>query len=378
MRCSFEFDRSDPVYYSGETISGCVNLTTKKEYIVNEIFIIFEGQGKVRWQDQRELSLTGQEIFRGTQTYLDTRINVLGSGTLPVGTHTYPFSITLPVDCPSSIVMEFGKIWYEIKVCIDHQEPKHKVFKKPLTVLQMYNLNMSPQLLIPLVHEDYKHFCCWHCRSGPVLSTLTIPFGGYAPGQNIRFILEVDNKSSSRDLVGMYMQLKQTYKLQAQNPEYLAVEKGHILAQNYQKAKVLRLSKKTIEGSLAIPAVPPTSLNDGILSVSYEVLLNIDLNDCQTDPDLYVPIVIGTIPLARSAEHSTSAADMIPQKPDTSSEDSADLPPSYDNYRPPTFEEALIIGKHFVDIDVGKEDRSDDFIPRYPMYTNFGTASAPT
>ncbi|XP_016953695.1 arrestin domain-containing protein 17 [Drosophila biarmipes] len=382
MRCSFEFDRSDPIYFSGETISGRAVLTTKSELSVNEIFLLFVGEGKVRFQDVRELSLTGHEVFRGRQTYLSTRTNVNESGTLPAGTHTFPFSTFLPPDCPSSVVSEYGKIWYEIELCIGLPDRQSKIFKKPLTVLQTYNLNMSPLLLIPLVHEDIKHFCCWHCRSGPVLSTLTIPFGGYAPGQKVRFNLEVDNQSSRRDLVGMEMRLKQVYKLQAQTPALHSYEEEHIVAHSYQKAKVLRLSKREIEGTLTIPAVPPSSRESNIVSVSYEVQLTIDLNDCQTDPDLYVPIVIGTIPLVQSAEDPAHVAELIARVPDnpsilvTQRTPTSDLPPN-DDYGPPTFEEATIVGKKFMDIDEEEEGRSDHFMPRYPMYTNFGRTPPP-
>jgi len=44
---------------------------------------------------------------------------------------------------------------------------------------------------------------------------------------------------------------------------------------------------------------------------------------------------------------------------------------------PPTFEEATHFGDKFIDTDVDEHNRSDDFIPRYPMYTNFAMPSAP-
>lgn len=44
---------------------------------------------------------------------------------------------------------------------------------------------------------------------------------------------------------------------------------------------------------------------------------------------------------------------------------------------PPTFEEATNFGERFIDIDQDEHNRTDDFIPRYPMYTNFAMPSAP-
>ncbi|KAI8044581.1 arrestin domain-containing protein 17 [Drosophila gunungcola] len=380
--CIFEFDRPEPIYYSGETINGRAILTTTSEKSVNEVYILFEGEAKVRWDERKTRSRNGKteyytEHFRGKQTYLNTRTNVFGSGNLPAGTHTYTFCIPLPLECPSSVAVQYGKICYEITVVIDRQWRFNNIFKQPLTVLQTYNLNMSPQLLMPLVREDIKHFCCWPCRSGPVLSTLTIPFGGYAPGQKIRFSLEIDNQSSGYDLDGIEVQLKQTYRFQAQTPHHKTREMEHILNQFGQEERVLRLSKKIIEGTLAIPAVPPSSRSNGIISVSYQVILSINTGSCHVDSDFEVPIVIGTIPLIQSAENPAHVSEWIPQTPDTPAGAAADLPPSYDKCKPPTFEEATNFGERFIDIDVDEHNRTDDFIPRYPMYTNFALPSAP-
>ncbi|KAH8304953.1 hypothetical protein KR018_011661 [Drosophila ironensis] len=381
-QCTFHFDRPQPIYYSGETINGRAVLTTSSPKSVNEVYIQFEGEAKVRWSERRTRTRNGQrehysEHFRGKETYLSTRTNVFGSGELPPGTHTYSFAISLPLECPSSVVMQYGKISYEISVVIDRQWRFNNKFTQPLTVLQTYNLNMSPQLLMPLVREDIKHFCCWPCRSGPVLSTLTIPFGGYAPGQKIRFTLEIDNQSSGNDLDGISVCLKQKYKFRAQTPHHKTREEEHRLNETFKGERVLRLSKRIIDGILDIPAVPPSSRNQGIITVSYRIILSISMGSCRMDSDFDVPIVIGTIPLAQSAEDPTHVADWIPETPDTPAGATGDLPPSYDHCKPPTFEEATRFGDKFIDIDVDDHDRTDDFVPRYPMYTNFAQPTAP-
>jgi len=118
-----------------------------------EVYILFEGEAKVKWDESRSRTRNGKtehytEHFRGKQTYLNTRTCVFGSGNLPPGTHTYNFCIPLPLECPSSVVGQYGKICYEVSVIIDRQWRFNNVFKQPLTVLQTYNLNMSPELLV--------------------------------------------------------------------------------------------------------------------------------------------------------------------------------------------------------------------------------------
>jgi len=181
------------------------------------------------------------------------------------------------------------------------------------------------------MREDIKHFCCWPCRSGPVLSTLTIPFGGYAPGQKIHFTLEIDNQSSGYDLEGIEVKLKQIYTFQAQTPRHKTREKEHSLSQSCQEERVLRLSKRIISYTLAIPSVPPSTRTEGhIILVSYRVIVSLKMGHCNVDSDFEVPIVIGTIPLVQSAENPSRAAEWIPETPNTPAGAAADLPPSYD------------------------------------------------
>ncbi|XP_034116067.2 arrestin domain-containing protein 3 [Drosophila albomicans] len=380
--CVFEFDRPNPIYYSGETINGRISLRTTSSKSVNAVYILFEGEAKVRWEERRTRTVNGKsqsytEHFRGHESYLNTRTNVFGEGELPPGTHTYTFCIPLPLECPTSCVEKYGKISYEVQLVLDRSWRFNNVFKQPITVLQTYNLNMYSDLLLPLKNEDIKYFCCWPCSSGPVISTLIIPFGGYAPGQKINYTLHIDNRSVGYDLEGIEISLRQKYEFKASTPHHKYKEHTNTLATEFQAERVLRLSKREINATLVIPPVPPTSRTSRIINVSYSILMAIKTGDCHTDSEIEMPIIIGTIPLAQSAVNPTTAAQWIPQTPDTPAGAAADMPPSYDNCKPPPFEAATHIGEKFIDTDVNEHDRTDDFIPRYPMYTNFATPSAP-
>ncbi|EDW14197.1 arrestin domain-containing protein 3 [Drosophila mojavensis] len=380
--CVFEFDRPNPVYYSGETINGRINFTTTSNKSVNAVYILFEGAAKVRWEEHRTRTVNGKsqsytEYFRGDEQYLHSRTDVFGEGELPAGTHTYTFCIPLPLECPTSCVEKYGKIAYEVSLVVDRSWRFNNEFKQPLTVLQTYNLNMYPEMLVPLKSEDIKYFCCWPCSSGPVISTLTIPFGGYAPGQRIHYVLHIDNQSHGYDLEGIEVSLIQIYEFRASTPTHKSRTHKNTLSSEYQAERVRRLSKRLINASLVIPPVPPSSRNQRIIDVSYKIKMAIKTGDCHTDSEIETPIIIGTIPLAQSAENPNNVATWIPQTPDTPAGAAADLPPSYDTCKPPSFEQATNITDKFVDTDVNEHNRTDDFIPRYPMYTDFAMPSAP-
>ncbi|XP_054741389.1 arrestin domain-containing protein 3-like [Anastrepha obliqua] len=382
--CVFEFDRPQPVYYSGETINGRILLHTTSEKNIREAYILFEGEAKVRWEESRSRSHDGKtehytEYFRATETYLNTRTSVHGDGTLQPGTYTYTFCIPLPLQCPTSCVEKYGKIAYELALVLNRPYRFDNIFKQPLTVLHQVNLNMQPELLIPLKSEDIKYFCCWPCSSGPVVSTLIIPFGGYAPGQKIKYNLQIDNQSTGYDLEdGLEIKLKQVYKFVAHTPHHKTRYHTNTLALAEQGMNCLRLSKRIIEGELVIPPVPPTSDTDYIIGVRYEIKMSINTGCCHTDSELVIPITIGTVPLAQSATNPQNAIDMLPTAPgapDTPFD--SDAPPNYEKFKPPSFEDATTISGKFIDQDVDERNRTDEFIPKYPMYNNFAVPTAP-
>ncbi|XP_062124372.1 arrestin domain-containing protein 3-like [Drosophila sulfurigaster albostrigata] len=376
--CVFEFDRPVPIYYSGETINGRISLTTTSAKSVNVVYILFEGQGKVHWEKRRSSGKNSYtEHFRSFESYFNSRTNVFGEGELPPGTHTYTFCIPLPLECPTSCVERYGKISYEVSLVVDRPWRFNNVFKRPITVLQTYNLNMYADLLLPLKNEDVKYLCCWPCSAGPIISTLTIPFGGYAPGQKINYTLCIDNQSNGNDLEGIKITLLQKYIFRATSPRQKFKEHINALATESQDQRVLRLSKREINASLLIPPVPPSSRSNGIINIYYSILMAIRTGACHKASEIEIPITIGTIPLAQSAVNPATAAQWIPQTPDTPAGAAADLPPSYDNCRPPSFETSTHIGEKFIDTEVNEHHRTDDFIPHYPMYTNFSAPSAP-
>jgi len=122
-------------------------------FLQTAVYILFEGEAKVRWEERRTRTVNGKsqsytEYFRGTETYLNTRTNVFGEGDLVLGTYVYTFCIPLPLECPTSCVEKYGKISYEVSLVIDRSWRFNNVFKQPLTVLQTYNLNMYPEMLV--------------------------------------------------------------------------------------------------------------------------------------------------------------------------------------------------------------------------------------
>lgn len=114
---------------------------------------------------------------------------------MPSGTHRFDFACQLPPLLPASFEGSKGNIRYKVEACLDVPWGFDKEFDLSFTVVRNDDLNLQPELKIPSQGEEITRFCCLFCESEPLLMTVSIPFSGYAPGQNINVTVTYNNKS---------------------------------------------------------------------------------------------------------------------------------------------------------------------------------------
>ncbi|XP_064545620.1 arrestin domain-containing protein 2-like [Drosophila montana] len=368
--CEFKFDRANAIFYSGEIVTGRIVLKTSSIKSVNRIYILFLGLAKVIFEEQRSDTTSGNEVryervtSHATEMYVKSHTNVYEKGRLPDGTHTFPFSIPLPLECPTSCVGKYGKISYELSLVMERFLRYNNVFIRPLTVLQTYNLNLHPEMSMPIEHEAIRKLCCWPFRSGPINLHLAIPFSGYAAGQTINYKVHIDNMSN-RDVKGFSMTLIQIYEFRIRHERRIV---SSYYRGEFEPEVVAPEHKRTIKGHYIIPSLPPTSLAKLIIQVSYMIRLTVLFSGWHMKWNIDVPITIGTIPLTQSGDRN-APKEYIPDIKDIQRHTVGDPPPSYNEHQP-LFEHSAFIGKLFVDPDANEYNRTDDFLPMYPVYRN--------
>lgn len=74
----------------------------------------------------------------------------LGESRLEEGEHVYPFSVSLPINLPSTFHGEFGHVRYVVKVVIDIPWGKDKELEKTFEVVAPLNLNDEPFLAVSI------------------------------------------------------------------------------------------------------------------------------------------------------------------------------------------------------------------------------------
>lgn len=111
------------------------------------------------------------------------------------GTHRYEFACQLPPQLPASFEASHGHIRYNIEAVLDIPWKFDKETKLQFTLVRVNDLNEFLDLKIPCKSEEIRRFCCLCCESDPLIVTVTLPYSGFVPGQNIHVAVQYNNRS---------------------------------------------------------------------------------------------------------------------------------------------------------------------------------------
>ncbi|EDV92819.1 arrestin domain-containing protein 3 [Drosophila grimshawi] len=404
--CVFQLDRLNPIYNSGEYISGRILLRTDKVKRVNAVYVTLEGEAKVQW------SMSGKSEtsnYSGHQQYLHTRTNVFDNSLFRAGVHVYVLTLRIPPDCPSTCKGPYGYIAYNISLTIDKLWGFDEVFRKPIMVVQTLDLNYNAEFALPVKDENIKYLCHWPCISGPISTSLALPVSGFAPLQDVPFSVEIDNQSPHYDIVGVEVSIKQHFVFLSRKP----VKRNFYtktLCKEVVTDRTLRLSKRVYESTIMVPMdTPRSTLNPNyIVFVHYSLQVKLKTGFFHYDTDLSVPIVVGTTPLhhlrgtvrtnqpgrrtptptperqrliERVQPRPATVDEETEQEPETAVEQAHqvledDEPPSYDSCLPPSFSFATLAGSQQT-LESQQFPQPRIVLPKFPGFsTLIGTAPA--
>lgn len=138
--------------------------------------------------------------FDGKEAYLNSKVYLFGhSGAeaieLPTGTHKYGLSFQIPPLVPASLEACHGNVRYHVEAVLDVPWGFDKECIVGFKVLRNEDLNHYPELKFATRNEEIKHFCFLCRNSEPFIMTVTLPYSGFVPGQDIPITIKYDNKS---------------------------------------------------------------------------------------------------------------------------------------------------------------------------------------
>ncbi|XP_063687098.1 arrestin domain-containing protein 17-like [Bolinopsis microptera] len=295
-----------PVYYAGQTVAGQVYLELAAELDFRAITLALHGDANVAWTEHHGSGKSRRTVhYRNNETYLNIKLYLIGDGKekskLPAGGHNFPFSITLPMNLPSTFIGDHGRVLYLFKCNIDRPWKRDNNLHLYITVVSLLDLNQDPNAASPMTNSGSKKFGCLCCTTGPLSATLSLPKLGYVCGETIFFSASIENLSNK-------VMTKSTIKLIERDIFISARGK-----QRHSNRIILTHQEETIAPGasftwsnvgLLIPPLPPSQLiYCNIIDIIYTVELSVDPSGIGFDLDVPVNITIGTIPLRQQYQH---------------------------------------------------------------------------
>ncbi|XP_052858867.1 arrestin domain-containing protein 3 [Drosophila gunungcola] len=324
--CEIEFcNNPQGVFYAGQLISGQVVIKTEKAKPVKAVVLQIKGYAETHWTDTEHdpEDQSNGDSFNGHVDYLATKAYLHGSSSsievvIEPGTSKHRFACQLPTTCPSSFEGTFGQIRYLVNVRFVRPWKFDQNFSRCFTVLKVMDLNsQSLMLRVPTQVESQRTFCCFPCRSAPLSMCLSLPRGGFVPGQTVAVEIMVSNDSGV-PVEDITVKLAMVVIYYSQ-PPCADTNKDHFVMVLKTGEGVSSKCRKQLTFDLKVPATPPTCFDlCSIIQIGYQVEAEARVKGCHGSQSLHMPITIGSVPLTKVLQKEPRfwGADLLPQQQD--------------------------------------------------------------
>lgn len=328
---SFEivFSRASGIYFEGEAIQGEVVVDLRDEMVIESLQITFRGTAVVQWPDdssglvasgrrrRRRSRFDADESTTDEEHYLNQMICLYSRETNPqtelgprllvsVGRHSYPFTIQLPENLPSSFRGDYGYLSYTANAVLERPLLSQIVVSKEFTIVSIVNLHtIDPEIMRP-VHEEESEslgFCC--IETGNVTCHWRLERRGFVPGEEIVINGEIHNNCNLR-ITSSKAALVQHTKYQGAS--------GNVI---YQRKQMTKLEKPEVppgttgfwRARMTVPPnLPQTGLKScNIINLWYTLKLKVILM-MHSPIETVINIVIGSNAVRHPADQNRLSA----------------------------------------------------------------------
>ncbi|XP_034665283.1 arrestin domain-containing protein 2 [Drosophila subobscura] len=360
--CEIQFNNNaQGIYYAGQVISGQVVIQTDKVKQVKAVVLKIKGYAETHWADPEYDSAdqSSGSSFNGHVDYLATKAYLHGSSSsvevqIEPGTSTYRFACQIPLTCPSSFEGTYGRVRYIVNVMFLRPWKFDQNFNRCFTVLKVMDLNTESLMLrVPTQVESQRTYCCIPCTSKPLSLRLSLPQGGFVPGQTIPMGVLVSNDSHIQiEEITVRLAMVVIYY---SRPPCADTNKDRFVVAEKTGEGVSKNSRKQFTFDLQVPATPPTCFNlCSIIQIGYQVEAEVKVKGCHSGQSVHMPVTIGSVPLTKQLQKQPRTWEGDPLPPEVDAKalillqeeavDAAACPPSPwaadPSITPPNFNEA--------------------------------------
>ena len=324
-----------PVYEPGQNVTGRVVLVSGGGNIrFRSLSVTLRGSARVHWIETKTSAGVAPERCDSETEYFNKKKFLIPAThdrhSLSEGRHEFEFKFHLPrsAQLATSFEGKFGSIRYFIKAELDQSAFRVHRSKKAFTVISPVDINTA-DMLASVFKEAEKALCCWPCQGGDVSMAVSTDRTGYCPGESVAIDAGfVNGAAGSRRITPeAVLCQRQTFtagdKIRTKKTKFTALFGRPISNEDTWDALLLKIP----------PGISPSITNSKLIRVEYFVRVSLVIPG-SLNLSVSLPVVIGTVPLMRTA----SPASLRPAVPiplpsivnnDNSTSNLDDPPPSY-------------------------------------------------
>lgn len=300
-------DKSRPIFYPGESISGKLSFQVKERLKVSHVGLVAIGDAYCQWENDSKPKKTkknktapstgnyGYELFYKFEHVFVSKKKDDKEFYLEPGDYSHDFRIFLPPVLPSSYENPNARIRYEFigTIQLDGEPSLHT--NKTITVISHLDLNQIAGVGQPSVTSQSENvgYCC---RSDQLDVTLATRKSGFVPGEMILVDITVDNHQSARAIKAPVINFVESVIL-------FTISKNRTVTRTISTLNLPRdIPANEIEEfnglCIEVPSICPSSFcSTQVLQLSYYLKLEFESKGPKIMNDLVIPLVIGTCPI---------------------------------------------------------------------------------
>ena len=292
------------VYIGGEELKGNLILKIRKRLKITNLKLIFKGKGLVNWNKTfYNCTKVNTQHFVEEEDYLNLEVInfvkiTVNDYYLEVGDEIFSFEIKLPATLSTSFDDENARIRYSLQANIEgyvnNELPISKNANLTIIIVNSVDLNLNAAALIQPVTVEKTKVINWFLSLAPVEIYFQIFKSGYVPGETLKFISTINNKTSF-NLNKVKCLLVQILTCKTKDNECTFRK---IVIKEKAKIKFMKNSSIRWDGGIKIPPICASSDNKSkIIDISYGLELIVKPTILHESINLFIPITIGTKPL---------------------------------------------------------------------------------
>ncbi|XP_070494892.1 arrestin domain-containing protein 3-like [Chironomus tepperi] len=254
--------------------------------------------------------------YEGTEIYLNTTDHIFGQEDGPelellAGIHKYEFACQLPQHLPYSVSLKYAEISYYVEVLLDTSWKFDQEIKIPIHIIPHEDLNLYKNLKVSQTFEITQCTCSILCIPGSLMMTAHLPRTGFAVGHDVIIDIDYINKS--------HINVTATKVTLYRKIQYISQKPSRKI--KTEKQVVLEASSVGVKAgithsfgmSFKIPTDMLCSNKEHCKSacISYIMRIEAVFSSYYPNPEVRLPVVIGTVPIKDENSFSQTITSFI-------------------------------------------------------------------